>query len=962
MRSLRVDLQLIVLVLLTLAGVLAGVVNLWQQREYRLPDDGVVWVDFQNGVLARDIAAGSPAAAAGLQVGDLLLSINGQSVATTAEVSRQVFGLGAGALGRYQVLRQGQSAPMEIGVILEAQQQAAGVRSYLQIVGVLYLLMGLFVLFRRFTAPRATHFYLFCLTSFILFAYSYTGKLDTFDWFIYWTSVTALLLQPALFAHFCLAYPQTQHGGGRKQQHGSGLQHPNRILAPTLAWIYGPAAVLWTAHLAAASGLLRFAAPLVEVRELLDRLAMGYLVVMFLAGIGLLAAAHRKAHSVVIRKQMLWVLGGSVLAIVPFAAIYAAPYFWGIIPGKWMNLSALSLIFLPLAFSYAMIRHRLLDVDVILGRGIACTLATGVLVGVYLAVAALAGDFFRTNFPAAGTLGLVLAVIATGLLFQPLASLIRAKLERYFLRNRYDYREALLAFGRELSSETDLDRMIGALLDQLIHTLKINRAAVFLPAAKGSFALHKSVGLAAPEQPDLGFLQLLDKPGSPAEKTRPNRLFFGDCGQSGLEEPSWQSAVSRMELHYYFPCRAKNCTVAVLGLGETEEGGLLSEEDVALVETLTGYLAIAVENARLFESLAAKAGEYERLQQFSENILESVNVGLLAVDLEDRVEAVNTPLEMIYPIFRKDSRGKKLAEILPAELAEQLDRLREDEGIHNLHQHRVRGANGEERVLNIAIAPLLSQDCESIGRLIVFDDVTDRVQLEMQLAQSEKLSSVGLLAAGVAHEVNTPLAVISTQAQILAKYLRPGDKHSRILEKIISQTFRASQIVNSLLNFSRTKGASFSALEINQIIRETLLLLEHQFQPAGIMVESHLEPDLPPITGNSDKLQQVFLNLFLNAKDAMPEGGRLRITTWAENSSLRIEISDTGIGIPPEHLKRIYDPFFTTKSTGRGTGLGLAVSYGIIHEHSGKIQVESPQGLGTRFRLEFPILRKAVHA
>ncbi len=858
MRSLRVDLQLIVLVLLTLAGVLAGAVNLWQQREYRLPDDGVVWVDFQNGVLARDIAAESPAATAGLRAGDLLLSINGQPVATTAEVSRQVFELGTGALGRYQVLRQGQSAPMEIGIILEAPQQAAGVRSYLQIVGALYLLMGFFVLLRRFTAPRATHFYLFCLTSFILFVFSYTGRLDTFDWFIYWTSVTALLLQPALFAHFCLVYPQSQHGGGRKQQHGNGQQS-------TLAWIYGPAVVLWMAHLAAAFGLLRFTAPLVEVRELLDRLAMGYLVVMFLAGIGLLAAAYRKARSVVIREQMLWVLGGSVLAIVPFAAIYVAPYFWGILPGKWMNFSALSLILLPLAFSYAIIRHRLLDVDVILGRGIACTLATGVLVGGYLAVAALAGDFFRTNFPAAGTLGLVLAVIATGLLFQPLTSLIRAKLERYFLRNRYDYREALLAFGRELSSETDLDRMIGALLDQLVHTLKINRAAVFLPAAKGSFALHQSVGLAVPEQPDFGFLQLLGKPGSPAEETQPDRLFFGDWEQTGLEEPSWRSTVSRMEMHYYFSCRAKNRTVAVLGLGETEEGGLLSEQDVALVETLTGYLAVAVENARLFESLAAKSGEYERLQQFSENILESVNVGLLAVDLEDRVETVNTPLEMIYPIFRKDSRGKKLAEILPADLAEQLDRLREDEGIHNLHQYRVRGANGEERVLNIAIAPLLSQDCESIGRLIVFDDVTDRVQLEMQLAQSEKLSSVGLLAAGVAHEVNTPLAVISSQAQMLAKYLRPGDKHSRILEKIISQTFRASQIINSLLNFSRTKGASFTALEINQTIQETLLLLEHQFQSAGIKVESHLEPNLPPISGNSDKLQQVFLNLFLNA-------------------------------------------------------------------------------------------------
>ena len=213
----------------------------------------------------------------------------------------------------------------------------------------------MYIRYRR-EAKKFIPVYLFCLTSFILFAYSYTGKLDTFDWFIYWTSVTALLLQPALFAHFCLVYPQSQHGGGRKQQHGSGRQNLNLMLA----WIYGPATVLWMAHLAAASGLLRFTVPLVEVRELLDRLAMGYLVVMYLAGIGLLAAAYRKARSVVIRKQMLWVLGGSVLAILPFAAIYAAPYFWGILPGKWMNLSALSLIFLPLAFSYAIIRHRLL--------------------------------------------------------------------------------------------------------------------------------------------------------------------------------------------------------------------------------------------------------------------------------------------------------------------------------------------------------------------------------------------------------------------------------------------------------------------------------------------------------------------------------------------------------------------------------------------------------------------------
>ncbi|HLA39410.1 MAG TPA: ATP-binding protein, partial [Candidatus Glassbacteria bacterium] len=214
----------------------------------------------------------------------------------------------------------------------------------------------------------------------------------------------------------------------------------------------------------------------------------------------------------------------------------------------------------------------------------------------------------------------------------------------------------------------------------------------------------------------------------------------------------------------------------------------------------------------------------------------------------------------------------------------------------------------------------------------------------------------------VAHEVNTPLTVISTQAQMLAKQMPSDDKNFKVVEKIIRQTFRASEIVNSLLNFSRTKGTSFAAVEMNKIISETLLLLDHQLKTAQVAVETHLEPGLPFVHGNADKLQQVFLNLFLNAKDAMPEGGQLRVTSWTEESRVRIEIRDTGVGISPDHLRRIFDPFFTTKGPGRGTGLGLAVSYGIIHEHSGKITAESRPGLGTRFELEFPVLRKAVHA
>jgi signal transduction histidine kinase len=218
------------------------------------------------------------------------------------------------------------------------------------------------------------------------------------------------------------------------------------------------------------------------------------------------------------------------------------------------------------------------------------------------------------------------------------------------------------------------------------------------------------------------------------------------------------------------------------------------------------------------------------------------------------------------------------------------------------------------------------------------------------------MSSIGVLAAGVAHEVNTPLAVISSYAQLLTKQLQGDEKLSGLLDKITRQSFRASEIVNNLLNFSRTSGTEFSEVDINKVIADTLALLEHQFKTARIKVQDDLYPELPRIYGNSGKLQQVFLNLFLNAKDAMPNGGTLMVST-SNGQAVNVRVSDTGSGIAQEHIARIYDPFFTTKNSAqkRGTGLGLSVTYGIIQEHAGKIYVESQQGQGTTFHLEFPM-------
>jgi len=529
-------------------------------------------------------------------------------------------------------------------------------------------------------------------------------------------------------------------------------------------------------------------------------------------------------------------------------------------------------------------------------------------------------------------------------------------------------------FGRGLSSETDLHALLESIVERLPSTLLVARVAVFLAqnseepgrlylaASHGlpSEALNAQIGM------DLGFLNF-------DQATDHSHIFLENAQQAMHLPDGQQRTAALLDLNYYLPCRvqdgATSRTIAVIGLGRTIGGDFLSSEDVELLESLASYIGIALQNASLYARLEEKIGEFERLKEFNENIVESINVGILALDLDDRIESWNAQMEAMYALSRAEAIGQELSAVFPVEFIEALEGFRNEQGVHHLYKFPLTTRAGEQRAANIAIAPLLSRDFISVGRIILVDDITERVSLETQLAQADKLSSIGLLAAGVAHEINTPLAVISSYAQMLSKQLKGDARLGPVLDKITQQSFRAAEIANGLLNFSRTSTTEFRDTNLNQVIRDTLSLLEHQFKTAQIIVDLELAEELPSIHGNPGKLQQVFLNLLLNAKEAMPGGGRLRVATLANrrDNCVAALVNDSGTGIAPEHLKRIYDPFFTTKNVPRagdrrGTGLGLSVSYGIIQEHAGKIHVESAIGAGTTFHLEFPLLRNSVHA
>jgi two-component system, NtrC family, sensor kinase len=950
----------VVLAVATVAACVLAAMNFQHENGLEVPTDGVWWVEANGGLRAERVPAGSPGNKAGIRTGDILVGVDGQTTTRVASLGREMFRTGVWGHPTYSILRpvpqsvnMSRAAPLEIPVILVPKDRSFN--QYLRFIALVYLCIGIYVLFRRWTAPKSVHFYVFCLASFVFYSFRSTGELGIYDW----GNMVAQALQPALFLHFAVSF-----------SHHDAPDPRNRFRRRLgCALLYLPGIFLLGLQYMA----IRFWSATELLVHRLDQISLGYLALYYVIAAIVFRFRYRRAESGLERQQLKWLTRGTLLAVTPFTLLYVIPYLadWSV-PTPLAKLAGLSLVILPLTFSWAIVRYRLMDVDLIFKRGVTYTLATALLVGLYFGVIALMAELIHTRLQSLGVWGLMAAVIVAGIAFDPLKRAIQARVDRIFDQKRFDYRETLVEFGRGINSQTDLRALLDSIVERLPQTLLVTRVAVFLASEEdgraGSprrYSLAASHGLGNLQASDLRALDVrfldFDRPGA-------NNHIFLENPQHVLRLPEAQrNSAGRLDLNYYLPCRVANRegggarTVAVIGLGRTDDGDFLSSEDMELLESLAGYIGIAIQNAQLYQSLEQKITEFESLKEFHENIVESINIGVFAVDLDDRIESWNTQMESMYERGRAEVLHQPISAVLPPEFVTRFNSVREEHGTHTLYKFRLTLPNGGERIANIAIAPLVTRNFVAVGRIVLVDDITDRIQLEAQLTQSEKLSSIGLLAAGVAHEVNTPLAVISSYTQMLTKHMRDDERLAPVLEKITQQTFRASEIVNGLLNFSRTSGTEFTSVNLNELLSDTVTLLEHQFKTSQIRVETNFDPHLARIHGNRGKLQQVILNLMLNAKDAMfgTQNATLKIATFNGPGRVLVRIQDSGAGIEKEHLHRIYDPFFTTKTkpqdgAHKGTGLGLAVSYGIMQEHAGKIHVESELGVGTAFQLEFP--------
>jgi len=370
LRDLKTQFASALLFVLTVAAVCCAVVNFRQQNAYHLPDDGVTWVDrtasdAQNQVVALHVAAGSPGYNAGIHAGDVLLQVAGRPIANTLDVPQALQQVGVFLKTEYMIRRDNISVPAQV-IVGEGVVDRSLYYQYT--VGIAYLLIGLFVYYRRVGAPRSVHFYVLCLTSFILSCFHFTGKLNAFDQVIYWGNVAAGVLAPTVFFHFCFVFPERPEWLKR-----NGLS----------AIFYIPGTALLAVYVLVAKGMLRVTASPVEVNWFLDRLWLLFLSVMYLAGTAVLAMKTPHAEDPLVRRQLKYMRNGALLGVVPFILIYAVPYLFGALPGHYQKMAVLTLILVPLTWAYAILRYRLMDVDIIFQQGYVYTLATLAMLGVF---------------------------------------------------------------------------------------------------------------------------------------------------------------------------------------------------------------------------------------------------------------------------------------------------------------------------------------------------------------------------------------------------------------------------------------------------------------------------------------------------------------------------------------------------------------------------------------------------
>jgi len=798
-------------------------------------------------------------------------------------------------------------------------------------IGILYLLVGLYTLLRNPRGPGVL-FYAWSLLYALFFLVSTVGIFEGLDRIFYAVDQLARLLLPPLTVHFFLVFPN-RLGNGTWVRRG-------------LAFLYLPGAVLLTLQadlmLANGSWLLGSSseAALRSTIFRLQRLDLYHLVILTLIAGAILTYRVFTEQRWQERRQLQWVALGLSAGYLPFLGYLLLQQWAGegvVRSATWVEvLAVLPLALVPLAFAGAILRYKLWDVAVIVRDTISYS-ATAIVAILGFSLVNLA---VSRGLPDQLGDARNLISFSAGLLFAAMVAPVRKQvssaLERVQYRGSFALRRALTGLAQELLQERDLQRLCTELLTRTEQAVGLEKFNLFLTQhgellpARAESTLPEHLSIEAFE-----------------EETWEQNVSSLSSFSLPAEEVSYSVRLYAAGYRYALPLRVRGKRIGIAVASYKLGSQPLNSDDQDLMRAVLNQAALAIENAQLLEQLHGKLDEVSRLQRYSEGILQASPAGMAVLDTEDQVLSVNAAFCAVTGCTEEEITRKPLENALPV-------RPLPEPGAALLEASYC-DPGGNEKYLHLRVAPFRPGSDQHDLRLLLVHDVTEQVSLENALKEQDRLASLGMLAAGVAHEVNTPLTGISSYAQMLLDDTPEEDPRHGLLKKVEAQTFRAARIVNNLLEFARNRSGEYRPVTLSSLLDDTLDLLREQFSKRRVQVSWEAPEDEIVVYGSDGELQQVFTNLLLNASDALAEGGgNLQVAMRQEKNRILVTIEDDGPGIARQRLDKIFEPFYSTKLSKGGTGLGLSISYDIVRRHHGEMRVWSRPGEGTRFTVDLP--------
>jgi len=859
-------------------------------------------------IVVKSVDTESGAQQAGLRPGDEILLISDTP-------SNEVEGL------QKSLRRIGQSVPMVIqrgGQTLKLTYRVPELKIdypylILSFIGFLYLAIGLFTLFRG-ERRESTLFYFITLLSFVVYVYTPAGDIDFTYKVLQLVEEFATILLPPLTLNFFLLFPRPIV---RSKWLVASLYIPPALLA------------LWDLDLLVFSNRLPIASAYRSL-EVIQRWEIVHFAIYFTLAVVALAYTYRTAAAVG-RKQIKWIYLGMVLGFLPFLLVYIVPWLVvGSVKPIYSTISILPLALIPLAFAVSILKYKLWDVEVVIKEILAysVTFIFGMIafstVNLLLSHVIEERSALERNFLAFAS-GLVIA----GVLI-PVKGRIESVIDMLVYRESYRHRRAIVDFAQQLATFRDVHELISMMRDRLSAALDIDKMNLF--TREGSALVIYEEEERLPRRATISDFGTMPEEG-PLVLTEP-RL-------PGLSDLPWQ--LLRAGYRYVLPLPNRGELQGLLLLGQKRGEEPMSRDDLNLLESLTAPLALAIENARLYGRLRRQLDEIRALKEYNENIIESSSSAIAVVARDGTVLTAN---RAFWELVGGEGLDESIEALFPPyhELLRSSARSLETQFVNR---------HGVEKEVTVTSSPLNAADVADGARVLVIGDITERVRLERELQDKERLASLGLLAAGVAHEVNTPLTGISSYAQLLLQEVAPNDPKYGLLKKMEQQSFRASNLVNNLLDLIANRPRTREAVSVLSLITSTVALHEDLLKPKQISVHVNGIPETH-VRGNFHDLQQVLTNVLLNARDAVSERGNIWITAKEIGERVEIKVKDDGKGIPPDLLGRIFEPLVTTKRGRGGTGLGLAITRRILHGADGEITAESIVGRGAEFTISLP--------